>query len=84
MRGMHYFVLTIFTRGAIADVKETIKSLNASYSFPISVIFVGIGSHDFSELKKLVADVKNQPIMNGNGNGHDENGSGIPVQVLHI
>uniref|UniRef100_A0A914DW46 Copine C-terminal domain-containing protein n=1 Tax=Acrobeloides nanus TaxID=290746 RepID=A0A914DW46_9BILA len=48
-----YFVLAIITRGVFDDLKETIQSIIFASRAPISLIFVGIGDSDLSELERL-------------------------------
>uniref|UniRef100_A0A0K0DHG2 VWFA domain-containing protein n=1 Tax=Angiostrongylus cantonensis TaxID=6313 RepID=A0A0K0DHG2_ANGCA len=52
-RGLHYHVLVIFTRGTPTDIKELSAALASASSAPLSVVIVGIGSADFSQLMKL-------------------------------
>ncbi|VDM55840.1 unnamed protein product [Angiostrongylus costaricensis] len=54
-RGLHYHVLVIFTRGTPTDIKELSASLTSASSAPLSVVIVGIGSADFSQLVKLAS-----------------------------
>ncbi|KJH47590.1 Copine [Dictyocaulus viviparus] len=52
-RGLHYHVLTIFSRGTPTDLKELSAALASASDAPLSVIIVGIGNGDFSQLLKL-------------------------------
>uniref|UniRef100_A0A914V9Y5 Copine C-terminal domain-containing protein n=1 Tax=Plectus sambesii TaxID=2011161 RepID=A0A914V9Y5_9BILA len=82
MRGMHYFVLTIFTRGAIADVEETIKSLEVASTFPLSIIIVGIGDSNCDQLNRLVIKSDNDQMKM---NGHKENETNVaPVKLVEL
>ena len=51
-----YNILMILTDGIINDMNETIDSLVKASFLPISVIIIGIGDEDFSNMKKLDAD----------------------------
>ena len=51
-----YNILMILTDGIIDDMSETIDSLVESSFLPISVIIIGIGKADFSNMVKLDAD----------------------------
>uniref|UniRef100_A0A1I7XTW0 Copine domain-containing protein n=1 Tax=Heterorhabditis bacteriophora TaxID=37862 RepID=A0A1I7XTW0_HETBA len=57
-RGLHYHILTIFTRGALSDIKEVQSALTAASEAPLSVLFIGVGDGDFSQLHKLVSKRK--------------------------
>ena len=51
-----YHVLMILTDGIIEDTDETINELVAASFLPISVIIVGIGNADFTNMNVLDAD----------------------------
>ena len=51
-----YNILMILTDGIINDMNETIDSLVESSFLPISVIIIGIGDTDFTNMHKLDAD----------------------------
>ncbi|WKX93637.1 hypothetical protein Q1695_011137 [Nippostrongylus brasiliensis] len=57
-RGLHYHVLTIFTRGTPTDLKEFSSAIAAASDAPLSVLIVGVGNGDFSHLVKLAAKRK--------------------------
>ncbi|VDL72613.1 unnamed protein product [Nippostrongylus brasiliensis] len=57
-RGLHYHVLTIFTRGTPTDLKEFSNAIAAASDAPLSVLIVGVGNGDFSHLVKLAAKRK--------------------------
>lgn len=51
-----YYILLILTDGAIMDMQETIDSVVAASSLPISIIIVGIGEAEFDSMVTLDAD----------------------------
>jgi len=54
----NFYVLVILTDGCIHDMKET-SSLMVQLSYlPVSLIIVGIGDEDFSDMHTLDADQK--------------------------
>ena len=56
MKSKQFFVLCIFTDGSIHDMDET-KELVVKLSYlPVSIIIVGIGDEDFSQMIELDAD----------------------------
>ncbi|KAK5982331.1 Copine domain-containing protein [Trichostrongylus colubriformis] len=57
-RGLHYHVLTIFTRGTPTDIKELSSAISSASDAPLSVVIVGLGKGDFSSLVKLAAKRK--------------------------
>ena len=56
----NYFVLMIITDGVITDINETINEIVRCSGLPMSVIIVGVGRSDFSEMDRLDADT--QPL----------------------
>uniref|UniRef100_A0A0N5AJF1 Copine domain-containing protein n=1 Tax=Syphacia muris TaxID=451379 RepID=A0A0N5AJF1_9BILA len=48
-----YFIVLILTRGFIDDLKETVQAIIFGSRAPISIVFVGIGDGDLSELERL-------------------------------
>ena len=52
----NYNILMILTDGIIEDMDETINSLVEASYLPISVIIIGIGNADFSNMDVLDAD----------------------------
>lgn len=54
--GSNYFVLLILTDGVITDMPQTIQSVIASSSLPMSIIIVGIGDAEFDAMEQLDAD----------------------------
>ena len=53
---MNYNILMILTDGIIDDMDETIDSLVEASYLPISVIIIGIGDADFTNMNRLDAD----------------------------
>ena len=51
-----YTVMMILTDGIIDDMQETIQELIRASQAPLSIIIVGIGSEDFSDMSKLDSD----------------------------
>ena len=51
-----YNILMILTDGIIDDMEETINSLVEASYLPISVIIIGIGDADFTNMDRLDAD----------------------------
>ena len=51
-----YHILMILTDGIIEDIDETINALVEASFLPISVIIIGIGNADFSNMNILDAD----------------------------
>jgi hypothetical protein len=51
-----YFVLLIITDGVINDVESTIASLVAAADLPLSVLIVGVGNADFTQMEVLDGD----------------------------
>lgn len=55
-RSHKYFVLLIITDGVITDLQESINALVKASAFPLSVLIIGIGGADFTEMELLDAD----------------------------
>ncbi|ORX45376.1 Copine-domain-containing protein [Piromyces finnis] len=51
-----YTILTIITDGDISDMKETIVAIREASEYPISIIIVGVGDNDFSNMEQLDGD----------------------------
>ena len=64
-----YNILMILTDGIIEDMDETINSLVEASYLPISVIIIGIGNADFSNMDVLDAD--EEPLYDSNGRKAD-------------
>jgi len=52
----NYFILLILTDGVINDMQQTISKVIEASSLPISIIIVGIGQEDFTQMIELNAD----------------------------
>ena len=61
----HYEILMILTDGLIHDMDETVKLLIDCESLPLSVIIIGIGTSDFSNMVRLDGD--EEPLTDNNG-----------------
>ena len=59
----------ILTDGIIEDMDDTINSLVEASFLPISVIIIGIGNADFSNMDVLDAD--DEPLIDVNGRKAD-------------
>ena len=59
----------ILTDGIIEDMDDTINSLVEASYLPISVIIIGIGNADFSNMNVLDAD--DEPLIDSNGRKAD-------------
>lgn len=47
-----YYIFLIITDGIINDINDTIDEVVRASGLPISIIIVGVGSEDFSEMNK--------------------------------
>lgn len=56
--GRNYFVLLIITDGLISDMLDTKLAIIEASQLPISIIIVGVGNTDFSNMDLLDADGK--------------------------
>jgi hypothetical protein len=65
----NYNILMILTDGIIEDMDDTINSLVEASYLPISVIIIGIGNADFSNMNVLDAD--DEPLIDSNGRKAD-------------
>eukprot|EP00298_Acanthocystis_sp_HF-20_P012828 c20075_g1_i1.p1 GENE.c20075_g1_i1~~c20075_g1_i1.p1 ORF type:complete len:537 (+),score=189.63 c20075_g1_i1:42-1613(+) len=57
-QSQHYTILLIITDGVISDMENAIGSIIDASSLPMSIIIVGVGSADFSEMNRLDSDDK--------------------------
>jgi len=53
-----YYVLLIITDGIINDMANTIDAIIGASSLPLSILIVGVGNADFSNMKELDCDGK--------------------------
>ena len=66
---LNYTILMILTDGILDDMDETIDALVEASFLPISVIFVGIGDVDFTNMNFLDAD--DEPLRDRNARKTD-------------
>lgn len=59
-----YMVLMIITDGMIIDMPQTIDEIIKASKLPISIIIIGVGNEDFSNMIELDGD--DMPLSNGN------------------
>jgi hypothetical protein len=57
-QNQNYTILLILTDGVITDMDESIKRIVAASNLPLSVIIIGVGSADFSNMNALDGDGK--------------------------
>ena len=62
---LKYHILMILTDGMIDDIDDTIDELVAGSFLPLSVIIIGVGEADFSNMVMLDADDK--PLVDSRG-----------------
>ena len=62
---LKYYILMILTDGMIDDIDYTINALVDASFLPISVIIIGIGKADFTNMNILDAD--ENPLINDKG-----------------
>jgi len=60
-----YTILLILTDGIINDMERTINSIVQAGKLPLSIIIVGVGSADFTNMDILDAD--DEPLKHSNG-----------------
>ncbi|XP_039973775.1 copine-4 [Xiphias gladius] len=66
---MQYFILLILTDGVITDMADTREAIVQASHFPMSVIIVGVGNADFSDMQMLDGDdgilrsPKGEPVL---------------------
>ena len=58
-----YNILLILTDGVICDREATIDSIVYASYLPISIVIVGLGGADFTDMRRLDGDL--QPLTNG-------------------
>eukprot|EP01117_Protostelium_nocturnum_P014927 TRINITY_DN5737_c0_g1_i1.p1 TRINITY_DN5737_c0_g1~~TRINITY_DN5737_c0_g1_i1.p1 ORF type:complete len:440 (+),score=122.73 TRINITY_DN5737_c0_g1_i1:620-1939(+) len=54
--GTKYFVLLIITDGTINDMGATVEAIRGACALPISILIVGVGGADFSNMRLLDDD----------------------------
>ena len=62
----HYYILMILTDGLINDMEDTIKCIVEGSILPLSIIIIGIGNQDFTNMEILDGDEK--PLEDSDGN----------------
>ena len=62
----HYYILMILTDGLINDMEDTIKCIVEGSALPLSIIIIGIGNQDFTNMEKLDGD--EIPLEDSDGN----------------
>jgi hypothetical protein len=60
-----YNILMLLTDGQIDDIDSTIDELIESSFLPLSVVIIGIGCANFSQMERLDADIN--PLINSKG-----------------
>ena len=60
-----YYILMILTDGQINDMNPTIEKLVEASELALSIIIIGIGNGNFSNMIKLDADIN--PLINSKG-----------------
>ncbi|XP_062254845.1 copine-4 [Platichthys flesus] len=66
---MQYFILLILTDGVITDMADTREAIVQASRLPMSVIIVGVGNADFSDMQMLDGDdgilrsPKGEPVL---------------------
>ena len=61
----NYYILMILTDGIISDMDDTIDKIVEGSKLPLSIVIVGIGNADFSNMEELDGD--EIPLINSNG-----------------
>jgi copine 5/8/9 len=56
-----YSILLIITDGVVNDRKQTIDEIVKASTTPLSIIIIGVGDADFSDMEMLDAD--NEPLV---------------------
>ena len=62
---LKYHILMILTDGMIDDIDETIEEIVEASFLPLSIIIIGVGKADFSNMVELDAD--ENPLVNSKG-----------------
>jgi hypothetical protein len=57
----HYSVLLILTDGMICDMRDTVDAIFEASSLPLSIVIIGIGDADFTNMDQLDGDT--QPLV---------------------
>merc|ERR1712176_1694380 len=83
-----YTVLLILTDGAVSDVNATIAALDRASQTPLSVVIVGVGNADFSQMQFLDDYANMQPGRRDiaqfvSFNKHANNSAALTSETLH-
>ena len=62
-----YFILLIMTDGSITDEDDTINAIIDASELAMSIVIVGVGSHDFADMNKLDGDTSVDSLLTYNG-----------------
>ncbi len=49
-----FMLLLLLTDGVVEDIRPTVKELALSVGLPLSVVFVGIGDKDFTDMQEVI------------------------------
>jgi hypothetical protein len=52
----HYNILLILTDGVITDMADTVRAIKKGTKTPLSIIIIGVGEADFSQMEALDGD----------------------------
>ena len=55
-KASNYFVLLLLTDGVLSDMSSTIDAIVRASHFPLSIIIVGVGAADFTDMNTLDCD----------------------------
>eukprot|EP00298_Acanthocystis_sp_HF-20_P011657 c19505_g1_i1.p1 GENE.c19505_g1_i1~~c19505_g1_i1.p1 ORF type:complete len:525 (+),score=213.29 c19505_g1_i1:125-1699(+) len=57
-QNQHYTILLIITDGVISDMENAMRAIVDSSALPLSIVIVGVGPADFTEMNRLDSDDK--------------------------
>ena len=60
-----YRMVTILTDGVITDMNETVEAIVKLSSYPVSIIIIGVGNADFTDMNILDGDTKRLTTASG-------------------
>lgn len=61
----NYFILLVITDGVISDMQRTVDRIVAASKLPLSIVIVGVGGADFTNMEILDAD--DTPLISQSG-----------------
>ena len=61
----HYYILLILTDGVVNDIQDTKDLIVEASYLPLSIVIVGIGNEDFTNMENLDGD--EDPLINSRG-----------------